>query len=125
MRTSALSARGFIILLGSIMGSSTASGYVADGHEWELQCNDHGFKLRSTSEVNRFIEAGVDSRVEQGRETLYLGRSCDAFHSVLGSGTWCRANGGFKADISGITIGFPRQELICEPEPPFSLDCGC
>lgn len=125
MRTSALIARGIIIILVSVSAPSTAGGYVADGHEWDLQCNDNGFRLRSKSVVTRFIEAGVNSRAEKGRETMYLGRSCDALHSVLGGGTWCWANGGFKADFSGTTIGFPRQELICERALSFSLDCDC
>lgn len=125
MRTLALLARGIITILVFVTASSPASGYVADGHEWDLQCNDNGFRLRSKSVVTRFIEAGVNSRTEKSREALYLGRSCDALHSVLGSGTWCWANGGFKADFSGTTIGFPRQELYCEPEPPFPANCGC
>lgn len=125
MRAAALLGRAFGISLALVAATTAASAYVADGHEWDLQCNDNGFKLRSKSVVTRFIEAGVNSRAEKSRETLYLGRSCDALHSVLGSGTWCWANGGFKADFSGTTIGFPRQELYCEPKPPFVLGCGC
>lgn len=100
--------------------------YVGDNHSWSVSCNASGYELRSKYPVSRFIEAGANSSVSEEIETLYLGKSCDAAHKVLGKGKWCWANGGFRAEFgNGATIGFPRQELSC-PKQEFELTgCGC
>ena len=104
---------------------ATAANYVADNHSWTITCNGSGYQLKSVYPVSRFIEAGINSKVSEGIETLNLGKSCDAQHTVLGTGKWCWANGGFTAEFSSHSIGFPRQELSC-PNEAVELDgCGC
>lgn len=99
--------------------------YVSDNHSWSISCNQSGYILRSQYPVTRFHEAGVASTVTRERETLYLGRSCDASSSVLGNGSWCWANGGFAVDFDTHKMGFPRQELTC-PAPAFEIrGCRC
>ncbi|MEM9630111.1 MAG: hypothetical protein AAGA50_02205 [Pseudomonadota bacterium] len=100
-------------------------GYVSDNHSWSLSCNNSGYVLQSQYPVTRFHEAGAGSSVTRERETLYLGRSCDASNSVLGDGKWCWANGGFFAELGEYRMGFPRQELICPNEADDVLDCRC
>lgn len=71
------------------------------------------------------VGTGAGSRIISERETLYLGRSCDAYISPFGYGHWCWGNGGFVATFDEGEIGFPRQELWCETETEFGLDCRC
>jgi hypothetical protein len=56
---------------------------------------------------------------------LYLGRTCDAYHKLFGYGEWCWANGGFVATFDEHRFGFARQELYCEPERDYDLNCRC
>ncbi|GLS29646.1 hypothetical protein SAMN04488498_11188 [Mesorhizobium albiziae] len=99
--------------------------YVGDNHKWSLVCNSSGYQLKSQYPVARFVEAGVNSKVVEGIETLDLGKTCDALHNVLGKGKWCWANGGFRAEFENSSIGFPRQELTC-PDPKDDKEgCGC
>ncbi|MGX1498577.1 hypothetical protein ACSSV1_003628 [Labrenzia sp. MBR-25] len=100
-------------------------GYVSDNHSWSLSCNASGYVLRSQFPVARFHEAGAGSTVSREKETLYLGRSCDASHTVLGEGKWCWANGGFMAEFNNAKMGFPRQELICPNSNDDFLGCQC
>ena len=44
-------------------------------------------------------------------ETIYLGRSCDAFSTQAGAGSWDWANGGFCVSLAAKSICFPRQEV--------------
>lgn len=118
------------LALGAALLAGTAAAeefpYVGDNHAWKLACNASGYVLTSRDPVVRFHEGGANSRVTDQVETLYLGRSCDAFHPVLGTGTWCWANGGFRAEIAGEIIGFPRQELSCPDGSAITeYDCGC
>lgn len=100
--------------------------YIGDNHSWIGTCNASGYQLTSKYPVSRFIEAGVDSRSTEEVETLYLGKSCDASHKVLGKGKWCQANGGFSAEFErGASIGFPRQELSCPNEADEVQGCAC
>lgn len=100
-------------------------GYVSDNHSWSMSCNQSGYVLRSQYPVSRFHEAGAGSTVTREKETLYLGRSCDASHTVLGDGKWCWANGGFFAEFDGYRMGFPRQELNCPNQDNEFPGCGC
>jgi hypothetical protein len=105
---------------------SAADTYVGDNHSWSISCNSSGYELKSRDPVTRFIEAGAGSTVSDGIETLYLGRACDAQHNVLGKGSWCWANGGFRAEFeNGASIGFPRQELSCPEQSEEIPGCGC
>lgn len=99
--------------------------YVGDNHSWSISCNKSGYVLRSQYPVTRFHEAGAGSSVTHEKETLYLGRSCDARHSVLDDGKWCWGNGGFVAEFDTFRIGFPRQELICPNNDDDFRGCGC
>lgn len=99
--------------------------YVGDNHTWLLTCNKSGYELKSKYPVSRFIEAGANSSTTEAIETLYLGKSCDAMHKVLGKGKWCWANGGFTAEFDNGSIGFPRQELACPNENDDISGCGC
>jgi hypothetical protein len=115
-----------VVALAALAGSTVvAPAYIADNHEWDLVCSAAGYRLTSKYPVSRFIEAGVNSSATSERETLYLGRSCDAEHKVFGKGTWCWANGGFKADFERHSIDFPRQELSCPDSNDDLTGCGC
>lgn len=104
---------------------ASADTYVADNHFWELACNESGYALTSVYPMARFREAGAASKVTGKRETLYLGRMCDASHELFGDGSWCWANGGFQAEFREHRIGFPRQELHCPGAAGAIADCGC
>lgn len=104
---------------------AAADSYAADNHVWELACNEHGYLLRSQYPVVRFRGTGVAFEIVEGRETLALGKMCDATHSVFGEGSWCWANGGFQAEFRDHRIGFPRQELMCSGAAAEIADCGC
>ncbi len=106
---------------------SIAQGYdyVSSNHSWSVSCNKSGYVLRSQYPVSRFHEAGAGSYVTRERETLYLGRSCDASNSVLGDGKWCWANGGFFAEFGRYNMGFPRQELVCPNAVDGFPGCRC
>lgn len=95
-----------------------------EGHEYALTCNEDGFVLTSLAPVSRFVGQGVATQVDKGIETLYLGKSCDSWLDVAGTGTWGWANGGFGAEFpGGLRVMFPRQELYCEPRPAYASAC--
>ncbi len=106
--------------------AAPASAYMSgEGHEYRLTCNANGYSLKSVNPVGRFIGHGAGTQIKSERETLALGRSCDAHVKAFGYGEWCWANGGFFATFPGGKIEFPRQELFCEPEPKYELNCRC
>jgi len=120
----------FLIAAASLAGlplpaSADNFDYVSDHHSWSLSCNESGYVLTSQYPVTRFHEAGANSSVTRDRETLYLGRSCDASNAALGTGKWCWANGGFAAEFETHRMGFPRQELICPGRSYEAPDCRC
>lgn len=82
---------------GALLAAPVAAQQLADyqeggGGTWRAEENAHGAVLR------------------QGRITIYLGRSCDAFSPQLGRGRWGWANGGWLVAFPRRRIGFPRQE---------------
>ena len=83
----------------------------SEGHQYRYSRNPDGAVLKSLYPVARFEGAGAMTQVITGIETLYLGRDCDAFSKIHGSGTWAWANGGFVGEFSSGRIGFPRQEI--------------
>ena len=94
------------------------------GHSYIVDCNEDGYVLTSRYPVGRFLgSTGASTRVEVETETLYLGRSCDAFHPKFGQGQWERSNGGFVLEFNNLRIGFPRQDLDC-PIPDQDIG-GC
>ena len=118
-----LSAMMCVVLFGI---SHAEADYVSDGHAYKLTCNENGHVLTSVWPVIRMTGQGAGTQfVELKKEKLYLGRKCDAHHKLYGNGTWCWANGGFEADFGDIHIGFARQELICEKDYGYELECSC
>ncbi|TFF19867.1 hypothetical protein E3C22_19580 [Jiella endophytica] len=113
------------ISLLAIPCGARAASVVADGHEYDVTCTADGYRLASKYPVSRMVGTGAGSHLVEGREILYLGRSCDAYTKVFGYGSWCWANGGFFAKFDRHHFGFPRQELACLPEPSFQSNCGC
>ena len=95
--------------------------FSADGHAYNVTCNENGFVLTSVYPVFRFIENGALSTIEEGIEVLYLGKSCDAFTQTFGKGEWGWANGGYLATFDRFSIGFPRQEPSCPENAAQSL----
>lgn len=88
---------GGLLMLGTLGTAIVpASAYVSNaGHEYELQCSRDGYELKSSYPVSRMVGIGADSRWVRERESIYLGRSCDAYLKTYGYGEWCWANGGF------------------------------
>ncbi|MGG7565140.1 hypothetical protein ACQ5SO_03120 [Rhodovulum sp. DZ06] len=115
------------LALVAILAAGPAAGqYVSQNHAWEAVCNPSGYALTSRDRVVRFFEGGANSRVTDGRETLYLGKSCDAYHAEFGEGRWCWANGGFRAEFADTIFGFPRQEISCpDGDIDLGLHCSC
>jgi len=82
-----------------------------EGHQYRASLNADGTVMDSLYPVARFTGTGAMTQVITGTETLYLGRNCDAYSKVLGSGTWAWANGGFVVQFEDRAIRFPRQEI--------------
>ena len=110
--------------------ASTASAQdrvSAEGHFYELSCNASGYVLKSDHPVGRFFGSGASTTLTEDRETIYLGRSCDAARTGWSGGKWCWANGGFVIEFDEYRIGFPRQELFCPQgqKGPDLMDLSC
>ncbi len=82
-----------------------------EGHQYQFSRNPNGAVLQSLYPVARFTGTGAMTQVVTGIETLYLGRDCDTYSEVLGTGTWAWANGGFVVAFDTLEIWFPRQEI--------------
>lgn len=89
---------------------------VSGGIEYSMSANDNGWVLRSLSPVVRTTGFGAGTEYVRGIETIYLGKSCDAFHKVFGSGTWGWANGGFVVQFGNNRFPFGRQEVFGAPQ---------
>lgn len=107
------------------MAARPAPAYIADGMEYDISCNADGYVLTSKYPVTRMIGTGVATEAVPGIERIYFGRSCDAYHKLFGTGKWCWANGGFRAEFPDHTFGFGRQELSCPGAEAYDGDCGC
>ena len=100
------------IALPNVAASQEGWIYVSqEGHQYRAKLNADGVVLESLYPVARFTGSGAMTQVITGIEALYLGRDCDAYSKVLGSGTWAWANGGFVARLESKEIWFPRQEI--------------
>ena len=53
---------------------------------------------------------GLVFKADNG-STLYLGKDCDAFHTVFGAGRWDWGNAGFGANLGDYSIGFLRNDV--------------
>ena len=116
------------LAMGSALIFSSAAvqaDYEAGGHLYDLKCTNDGYQLTSKYPVSRTTGTGATTQRTTGKEVLYLGRSCDSFHQLYGTGTWCWANGGFAAEFADMRFGFGRQELWCEPEQDYGQNCRC
>jgi len=118
----------FLLALAVAVTAYSAEAYVSsEGHWYDLSCNASGYVLSSRAPVGRWFGQGASTTVTEDRETIYLGRSCDAVRTGWTGGTWCWANGGVSIGFDQYGIGFPRQELIC-PQGEIDLldlNCGC
>ena len=116
-----------LIALSLLLACGTAGAYTSEGHEYDLSCNENGYVLRSQDRVSRTTERGGVARTVTRRETLYLGRSCDAFHRLFGVGKWCWTDQGFGAEFIEQSIWFPEQQLLCPGNHPLNdrRDCRC
>jgi ATP-dependent protease ClpP protease subunit len=107
------------------------------GHSYSLECNEHGFVLRSDSPVIRWARRGFHDMRKLDPETIYLGKDCDVFHKDLGwRGKWGWANGGVKIEFENTAgsfgaygqfqpdmIGFPRADIdVWADQCPRDLD---
>lgn len=113
------------IFLSTASAAYALGDYVSDGMEYKLACEKDGYVLTSRYPVVRTVGEGAGTRYIKGIEKIYLGRSCDAYHKIYGTGKWCWANGGFLAEFPFHNFGFPRQELYCERQMEYDLRCGC
>ena len=94
--------------------------------EYNVSCTADGYVLTSLYPLTRAIGTGAATQWIKGKEKIYFGRSCDAFHKLYGKGKWCWANGGFTAEFPGYSFDFARQELRCPTVAPFPEgSCGC
>lgn len=123
MRMHALLLIGAIMIVAEVNAAPTRVS--SDGHEYTLSCNGDGYVMGSLYPVVRFVGSGAATQTVTGTETLYLGRSCDAYSKSLGTGSWCWANGGFLVSFPAIQIGFPRQELYCPTQDDLGQSCVC
>lgn len=105
--------------------SAQEYGYISHGHRYALKCNQHGYELTSKYPVFRFSDSSAQPKKFDGIERIYLGRKCDAVHSLFGGGKWCQANGGFKIEFSDFEFGFPRQGLTCDKAALQIDGCDC
>lgn len=119
---------GVFVLLASLcvipapgLAQDAPADYVGENHVWVLNCNSHGYKLKSKYPLSWYDE---NYHYHEKRVTLYMGKTCDASTVSFGKGTWCWANGGFVADLVKRRIGFPRQELICDAQS-LPMKCRC
>jgi len=111
--------------LALLAAAPQAYGYTADGIDYDVACNASGYVLTSKQPVTRMVPTPVDAEPVVGIETIYLGKSCDAFHALYGTGKWCWANGGFLAEFPRHSFGFGRQELSCPGDEAYRGNCGC
>lgn len=118
--------KSFAFLLGLALVPAPALSYVSsDGHEYDATCNADGYVLTSLFPVARAVGHGAATHHIRGVETLYLGRSCDAYTKAFGHGQWCWANGGFVVEFTGLSVGFARQELYCAARESIGDNCRC
>ena len=83
------------IILAFVSGPAAAQAFreTSSGERYLMSDNEHGYVLTAPN------------------ETIYLGRSCDAFSTTSGTGYWDWANGGFCVSLSEKSICFPRQDV--------------
>jgi hypothetical protein len=93
--------------------------FSADGHQYRYSNNENGAVLQSVNPISRFKGQGAATEIVTGTETIYLGKSCDAYSEFFGSGTWGWANGGFIIDFQKGAVRFPRQEI----DVPSGMHC--
>ena len=110
-----------------VLTCTTAAAYTSDGNEYDLTCNANGYVLRSQDRVSHSFERDGRTRTVTRRETLYLGRSCDAFHRTFRVGKWCWTERGFGAEFVEKSFWFPEQKLLCPGDHPLNehRDCRC
>jgi len=125
-----------LTILWSTTCSQTSFGYVSNGVVYVDQCTSSGYVLKSEYPVARPYGVGAGTKLSEGKETIFLGKSCDATHILAeksSDGKWCWANGGFFAEFNdsktelNLSLAFPRQELWCEDgeNVDYEFNCQC
>lgn len=87
------------------------SADVLSRDDYYSQCNRDGFVIRG--------------RKASGRQTIYLGKRCDAFAPDLGWGKWCWARNGFLADFQNSSVDFQGDRPKCDARPALGDECQC
>ena len=110
----------------ALPGMATAFERISTaGHVYQMDCNADGYVLTSKNTVSRAVGEGVNTRYHTDIETIYLGRSCDAFSKILGGRMWCWANGGTTVELARLQVTFARPELVCPAIPNLNDGCRC
>lgn len=103
-----------LITLGLGLAPVMAGAYTStDGHGYKLSCNANGYVLTSKYPTERLIDNGSKLIVKRGIEKIFLGKSCDAYTTAFGDGTWAWEPGGFGVDFADYVILFPQATLTC------------
>ncbi len=86
-------AAALMMLLSVTAATAQALHETSDGQTYQMTDNEHGYVLSAPG------------------ETIYLGKSCDAFSTTAGAGFWEWANGGFCVNLAEKSICFPRKDV--------------
>lgn len=85
----------------------------SDGDAYVGQFNANGAKLVSKYPKSWYHgEPSEDHIVVEEPAVIFLGKSCDANHSALGTGKWGWWNDNFHAEFGAHSISFVNQELF-------------
>ncbi len=91
-------------------GAAQSKQYLSTGGSWfSFEENQHGAVLKSI-EQSTAVAAPDGPKIDVG-DILYLGRSCDAFSTDFGEGSWKWTNGGFIVEFPAGRITFPGQVI--------------
>jgi len=84
----------------------------ASAQDYAQDCNANGYVITATQ--GTFAGAPV-----------YLGKSCDAFHTAHGNGTWCWQNNGINVKLPTGNWLLARVELTCQNAALDEMACSC
>ena len=127
----------FLAAVACLLIGGAAQAASSAGHSYSVECNEHGFVLRSNYPVFRWARGGFHDMRKLDPEIIYLGKDCDVFHKDLGwRGKWGWANGGVRINFENTVssfgyygqfqpdmIGFPRADIgVWADQCPRDLD---
>ncbi len=101
----------FLISVASA-GAVQSKQYLSTGGSWfSFEENQHGAVLKSIEQSTGVAAPNAnDPQINVG-DILYLGRSCDAFSTDFGEGSWKWTNSGFIVEFPAGRITFPGQVI--------------